>query len=247
MVPIQIVSDLHLDSSRLWSTYIPPKAPYLALLGDIGTATLRNRKPLADFLLHSCLKKFKAVFYVCGNREAYGSSWSSVRSFFNSFKEEVDSRRLRGEALGEFVLLDQGRYDMDNGEGKVSILGCTLFTQVPPHARAVVQETLNDFKKVKNWTVAHHNAQHAVHLRWLNQQVRELEAAGRRVAIFTHHSPTRDDRAVPAVHRGTDLNTAYCGDLSSERCWKRVYTNQKGYNHENSKSKGFSSGEVVGI
>ncbi|KAK0707390.1 Metallo-dependent phosphatase-like protein [Lasiosphaeris hirsuta] len=269
----QIVSDLHLDNSRLYDTWIKPSAPYLALLGDIGIITPNHRDQLAQFLRMKCLKRFKVVFYVPGNHEAYWTSWESVRTFFANFKREVNERRSRGEELGEFVLLDQGRYDLDSDdkEDKLSVLGCTLFTHVPPAAEAEAQRKLDDFRKTKNWTVACHNAAHAAQLGWLNSQVEELEGTGRRVAIFTHHSPTVDDRTVPLQYRGTDLNTAYSNDLSREPCWtseavrlwafghthhncdyvdahgKRVYTNQKGYGYEDLKHKGYEVGRVVEV
>lgn len=77
-VRIQILSDLHLEvppprHSRLADSYqftFPAQAEMLALLGDIG-ATADDG--LFDWL-HAQLRRFKTVFFLCGNHEPYGSS-----------------------------------------------------------------------------------------------------------------------------------------------------------------------------
>ncbi len=77
-VRIQILSDLHLEvppprQSRLADSYqytFPVQAEILALLGDIGATTDDG---LFDWL-HAQLKRFKAVFFLSGNHESYGSS-----------------------------------------------------------------------------------------------------------------------------------------------------------------------------
>jgi len=75
---IQILSDLHLEversSSRPGEEFyfydIPVHAEYLALLGDIGW-TLEDRLLV---WLREQLKKFKTLFFLCGNHEPYRSS-----------------------------------------------------------------------------------------------------------------------------------------------------------------------------
>jgi UDP-2,3-diacylglucosamine pyrophosphatase LpxH len=71
----QLLSDLHLEllddpSPALQAiTDIQPKAPTLALLGDIGFATGPKAAQLKAFLLAQ-LRKFDTVLYVPGNHEA---------------------------------------------------------------------------------------------------------------------------------------------------------------------------------
>ncbi|UNI23911.1 hypothetical protein JDV02_009702 [Purpureocillium takamizusanense] len=71
-IRIQVMSDLHLETPRLLPMYgafaaIPPRAPYLALLGDIGNA----RDPRLYAWLEAQLQQFDVVFYVLGNHEPY--------------------------------------------------------------------------------------------------------------------------------------------------------------------------------
>jgi len=62
-VPFQIMSGLHLE----YETFeIPPKAPFLAVLGDIGV-TIDSK--LFTFLQKQ-LSQFQVVSYLLGNHEA---------------------------------------------------------------------------------------------------------------------------------------------------------------------------------
>ena len=75
---IQILSDLHLEVGRPavgggYTTFeygFPAKADILALLGDIGTT---NDDRFFDWL-RAQLRRFKLVFFLSGNHEAYRSS-----------------------------------------------------------------------------------------------------------------------------------------------------------------------------
>ena len=75
---IQILSDLHLEVGRPtigggYTTFeydFPAKADVLALLGDIGTT---NDDRFFDWL-RAQLRRFKLVFFLSGNHEAYRSS-----------------------------------------------------------------------------------------------------------------------------------------------------------------------------
>lgn len=52
---IQILSDLHLESLKAYDLYtIPLKAPYLALLGDIGNVIAHKDDILAFLTRHLC-------------------------------------------------------------------------------------------------------------------------------------------------------------------------------------------------
>lgn len=96
-VNFQILSDLHLESPAAYDTFeVQPRAPYLALLGDIGYV-----KDAGFFhFLHRQLKAFRIVFLVLGNHEPYHSAWAGAISEVNRFKAESDASFNRGETLG---------------------------------------------------------------------------------------------------------------------------------------------------
>lgn len=122
--------------------------------------------------------------------------------------------------LGKFVVLDRTRYDLDD---KITILGCTLFSRIFEHQKGVLRRGLNDFhliEKKKLWTTDDHNEQHQLHLKWLNGEIENIEeeGTGKKVVIFTHHSPTTDDRATNPEHKYSELASRFRTDLSQEKC-----------------------------
>jgi hypothetical protein len=270
MVDLQILSDLHLEMIKELheNDYIPPRAPYLALLGDIGYG---NSERLFHYL-EAQLRNFRIIFFVLGNHEAYHSSWPAVKDNFQRFSQHIALKTPHDPALGRFVLLDKTRYDLS---ADVTILGCTLYTHVPAHHKAYVGQRFNDFHLIEGWTVDAHNAAHHQDLVWLNNQVSEISRMEphRKIVILTHHSPSVDRRTVdPRFHDAGDNHPGGSGvrtDLRGRTCWenervrlwafghthfncdftewtgRRVLTNQMGYIH--STSKGFDPLKVVTI
>jgi hypothetical protein len=60
--------------------------------------------------------------------------------------------------IGEFIFLDRTQYDLRED---VTILGCTLWTDVPAAAAKAVGRGLNDFLQVQDWNPEKHIAAHA--------------------------------------------------------------------------------------
>ncbi|KAK6949615.1 hypothetical protein Daesc_009698 [Daldinia eschscholtzii] len=256
---------------KAYDTYddfeIPPRSPHLALLGDIGCVKKDEEKYIA--FLRRQLANFRVVFLVLGNHEPYYSTWEHSKQIMFRFEKQIRQERETNTEIGEFVFLDKRRYDFDDNGTTLSILGCTLCSKVPLESIDDVSYSLNDFYHIENWTVEQHNAEHERDLEWLNSQVEELEDSGRNVIIFTHHSPTRDERSVEAQHRQSKRISGFCTNLSDQKCWrssdvvlwafghthyncsyedeetnKRIYTNQKGYLGG---SEGFDVNRVISL
>ncbi|KAJ5091334.1 hypothetical protein NUU61_006204 [Penicillium alfredii] len=273
MVEFQIVSDLHLENPCAYDVFdIPAQAPHLALLGDIGVVTDAGFFSFVE----AQLRRFQVVFLLLGNHEPYHSSWDQTREKICQFSESVYQRRSSqegqpaAERLGTFVFLDQTRYDVSPD---VTVLGCTLYSQVTTAHQERVSFGLNDFYYIDSWTVEDHNAAHAADLRWLNDQVSHVATTEpqRKIMILTHHSPiTRDTRAVDPRHINSPLLSGFATDLSEQECWrnprvrlwgfghthfntrfteegtgKQIVSNQRGYYF--SQSIGFDPGMVVSI
>lgn len=222
---LQILSDLHLESPKGYDVFeIEPRAPYLALLGDIGTVGPHKAELLA--FLTAQLSQFRAVLFVPGNHEAYHVSWPDILGTLRDFEQLV-----RADAsLGDFVLLDRAVFrpdvnvDVDDAaNGSVVVLGRSLFSAVPADSADVVGYRLNDpLRTGGGWDVASHNAAHARDQQWLNAQVAALEndPAVESIAVLTHWSPTRDPRAADPRHAGSDITSAFATDLSGEDCFR---------------------------
>ncbi|KAK1826637.1 Metallo-dependent phosphatase-like protein [Podospora conica] len=211
---IQIVSDLHLEVGKAYDIFeIPPKAPHLALLGDIGTVAAHKDFFLA-FLTRQ-LHHFQTVLLVPGNHEAYHSSWPETLAILRAFEQSSTA----DPSLGTFILLDRTAWRLP-GPSNTIILGCSLFSHVPPASEPAVGTGLNDFYQIAGWNVAAHNERHAGDLAWLNEQVAGLEGTDARIAVFSHWSPSRDARAGDPRHAGSSISAGFSTDLSGERCFR---------------------------
>ena len=266
MTAIQIVSDLHLEIPSAYDVFqIPPEAPYLAFLGDIG---LVNDDGFLSFI-EAQLRKFEIVFLLLGNHEPWHSTWVKTKEKIRQFSDAVEQRRSTGDS-GAFVFLDQTRYDISPN---ITILGCTLYSQVLEQHREQISFGVNDFYYIEDWTVEDHNAAHKADLKWLNDQVAQIAASEsqRKIVVFTHYSPVAQDaRAVDPRHIDSPLSSGFATDLSTQECWmnsqvclwayghthyntefteeatdKLVVSNQRGYYF--SQAKGFEPGKVIRV
>lgn len=213
MTEFQILSDLHLENPSAYDVFlIPPKAPYLALLGDIGVIKDGGFFPF----IKTQLARFQIVFFLLGNHEPYHSNWSYVREKIQQFSDSISSE----QSLGSFVFLNRTRHDLSPD---VTILGCTLYSRIEEAFMNDVSFGLNDFYQIDGWTVEDHCASHDADLKWLNEQVSYIARSEpqRKIVIFTHHSPiSRDSRAVDPKHANSPLSSGFATDLSMEECWK---------------------------
>lgn len=266
---IQILSDLHLEVGKAYDTFeIEPKAPHLALLGDIGNVAA-HKDDFCGFLTRQ-LRQFRTVIFVPGNHEAYHSSWPETLDILHAFQRE--SSTPKDPSLGEFALLDRGVLRLP--DSNTVVLGCSLFSHVSPESRKEVSLGLNDFYQTDKWDVDAHNEMHKRDLSWLNAQVADLEGSDARIAIFSHWSPSLDARAIEPRHVGSSITSAFSTDLSQERCFRsgnvklwafghthyncdfladrgngtgplRIVANQRGYYF--AQSEGFDAGKMVEV
>ncbi|KXH68311.1 calcineurin-like phosphoesterase [Colletotrichum salicis] len=178
MASFQILSDLHLVHNNYSNYRIVPAAPYLALIGDIGCV----KDPGYIGFLKNLLDQFRIVFCVLGNHEPYEVNR-------NERKENPQS------PVGEFVFMYQGEYQIP--DSNITVLGCTLFSDVPSSKMTPVSNGLDDFREIDGWTVEEDCQLHKEDLKWLNDRVNSVPTdSDRRIVIFTYHSPTEDTRAV---------------------------------------------------
>ena len=210
---VQILSDLHLEAPKAYDIIeIVPKAPYLALLGDVGNVASHKDDYLGFLTLQ--LIQFRAVLLVPGNHEAYHSNWADTLNILRAF--EIDVRKDR--SLGEFVLLDRAAFRLPGTN--VAILGCSLFSLIPPESQMAVRLGLNDFFQTDDWDVGMHSEAHKRDLAWLNAQVADLERSDVKIMIFSHWSPSLDVRVIEPRHAGSPITSAFSTELSDETCFK---------------------------
>lgn len=151
---IQILSDLHLEIFAGYDTHeITPTAPYLALLGDIGTFG-KHEAEVLEFLTRQ-LRLFRVVFFVPGNHEAYRTTWDNTIAALERFgrhAEELD------ESHGKFVLLNRRSFSIP--ERNLIVLGCSLFSEIQRDKKSIIRARLNDFYHTDDWDCETHNTAH---------------------------------------------------------------------------------------
>ncbi|KAF2805915.1 uncharacterized protein BDZ99DRAFT_466230 [Mytilinidion resinicola] len=220
--PFQILSDLHLEHSNQYASFdLPISAPNLILAGDIGR--LADYDAYLGFLVRRTTL-FERVFLVLGATEFHGLSF---------YAGIAAARRLEAEPAlkGKLILLHQRKYDLPGTN--LSVLGCTLWSQIPESAAAAVVAKVPDFSLIERWSVEAHNAAHADDVSWLKSQVSanrrfagEIALDGqpeRSLLIVTHHAPAlRECHAPWAVD--TPWCTASATDLLAGWDWTGVKT-----------------------
>ncbi|CAN8096291.1 unnamed protein product [Discula destructiva] len=211
MVTLQIMSDLHLESPKSYHLFeIEPKAPYLALLGDIGNIEKHRSDCLA--FLKKLVKQFDTVLFVPGNHEAYHSSWTATLAILKTYEEVIQKD---SSLSGEFILLDRTTYLVP--DTTFAVVGCSLFSAVPSTSAMDVEMGLNDFFQTADWNITRHNDAHERDLAWLNTEVDKLGVD--KIVIVSHWSPSRDARAMQLQHAGSRITAGFSTDLSHEPCY----------------------------
>ncbi|KAH6621908.1 Metallo-dependent phosphatase-like protein [Boeremia exigua] len=247
----QIISDLHLETPIQTPSYtyfsaaanFPLLAPNLLLLGDIGL--IAHKQPLLAFL-RSLLQRdpHLNIFYILGNHESYQMTLENALAQIQNFETT-----LTHDFGPRFHLMDRRRVDLTPS---LTLLGCTLWTHVPPHHAHDVAAALKDFDDAHGvWdrSLDDHNADHARDLAWLNAQVSRIEESEpqREIVVLTHHSPTTDARANSARFLPERaLNSGFRTDLRGERCWDSVRVKVWAFGHTHFSCQFVDTGDVEG-
>lgn len=177
------------------------------------------------------------------------------------------AQRLCDPTIGTFIFLDRTRFDLSD---QVTILGCTLWSHIPPAHADVVQHNLRDFQRVKDWNLDTYNRAHEQDLQWLTNECAAIRAQEphRRVIVLTHHAPTKIGTSAPK-YEDSPINSAFSTELSSHPVWTapistwvyghthhnsdrtlngiRVLSNQRGYEGVEAAHAGFSPNFVVRV
>lgn len=204
-VHFQIMSDLHLEISQFYSQFdIPVRAERLILAGDIGR--LCDYDNFREFLALQC-RRFGSVYLVLGNHEFFSASHASTMAACD---------RLRAEPrLQNLCILHRQRVDIDS---EVTLLGCTLWSHIPPAATKSISRRVSDFKQISDWTVERHNEEHVSDLGWLKHEIQSIaeHSPHRRICVVTHHAPSHHKTSRPDQERN-EVSPAFCSDILEEQ------------------------------
>lgn len=180
-----------------------------------------------------------------------------------SFAEKSLAAASTDDTLGHFVFLDRTRYDLSPN---VTVLGCTLWSQLKSDDLHILKWSLNDFRRIEGLTPEVYQALHAHDLAWLEESVQKIsqDEPNRRLVVMTHHAPTVEDTCDPK-YIGGPTNSAFATEIIETAPWAksvdvwlfghthwncefdregvRVMCNQRGYSRGG--EDGFNPDEVL--
>ncbi|KAF3480595.1 uncharacterized protein GIQ15_05942 [Arthroderma uncinatum] len=197
------MSDLHLEFGQQYANFrITPRAPRLILAGDIGQ--LADYDALRDFLRPQC-ENFAEVYLVLGNHEFFGVSRQKGLRL-------ADMLQAEPQLKNRLVIMNRKRVDIKD----VTLLGCTLHSHIPPDSENVVGQKINDFRRIVDWRVADHNAEHAKDIKWLKDEISSIRSTElglrQKIVVISHHAPSTKGTSKPS-NEGSLCSSAFGTDL----------------------------------
>jgi len=206
----QFVSDLHLDLLRLstpkqWSTIISPQAPQLVLAGDIAQLSWIHYKAFLEY----CSENWKKTFLVLGNHEFYDVGFFRGKKIAATWEKELKNVHIMDNR--HYVLEDDN--DDEKDKNPLHIFGCTLWSEIPPHAQSDCGRMLSDFHTIHDMTLHQYNFFHDQDKKWLQNELKQLTTSSP-ILIVTHHAPLMNGVSDPKYETpDRTMNHAFCSDL----------------------------------
>lgn len=217
---IQYVSDIHLEhyndietagDLNPWRWLEPdPTADALFLAGDIGWP----ERPEYKYFIGWCSRNWPKVFVVAGNHEYYNEMSSQIP--LTAF-EKINRIKDVTSKYSNVHFLDRDAVEVQPG---LWILGCTLWSEVPPEKLFKASRWINDYKliykvdpangKPSRITPQDTNTWHYRDVLWLQETLENLYESGQKAIVLTHHLPT--EKLVHADYKGNPMNCCFASD-----------------------------------
>ena len=204
---IRIHSDLHTEFIRasqveVMDTFIPPiqgeEDMVLVLAGDIIANIKRWIGSSLDIYtpwLKDLARRHKAVIYVGGNHEGYGSSFKTAFGYMFKLAEQLENLHVLENAS---VVVDG-----------IKFLGTTKCTPLDGPLDAFAIEGMNDIVVINQWNVYKWRQAYQVARYFLETELANEHDGP--VVVVTHHLPSR--QSIGKRFIGSTLN---CGYVSNE-------------------------------
>jgi DNA repair exonuclease SbcCD nuclease subunit len=195
---IQYCSDLHLEFRQNYqfikNNPIIPSAKILVMAGDILPFQMIDE--FSDFFTELS-DKFEQVYWVPGNHEYYGED-INFRS--NSFSEKIKSNLL---------LINNQSVKIND----VNLLFSTLWSKIDEENRLVIQNTLTDFKAIKDGKnlleIEKFNQLHQNSIDFITTTLNQFKE--NKNIVISHHVPTFLN--YPQEHRLSKVNQGFATEL----------------------------------
>ena len=240
---MQIVSDLHIEYFQKYEDIpkdlIIPKAPILALVGDIGIAFTDKLKKF----IHFQAQQFENVLYIAGNHEFFQDDHKQIKSV----QEQLTWLKDMCNEKDNIHFLEQGALEI-NG---VLILGTTLWSNIPDSSLITAECAMSDYFNFytldpKDMTTKikvkpfHTRVWHQYSVRWLKRELENAESNNTPVVVLTHHTPFIQGASDP-IYNNSILTSCFSSDLNELLRYKHLQYWASGHTHFNFDTKIFGT------
>lgn len=192
------ISDIHNEVRKDNNEfYLLPKIEdeaksYLILAGDIDKLrTSKNINESLTLFLKDVVFRFKAVFYVFGNHEYYGSTINHIEHKIRDLKNQLKA--------DNFYILNNDIYEHND----FVIIGSTLWTNFDNNKNVMfnVEDKftgMRDYRKIKFKNNSNYSKLKARNIFDINFQSKQFifdaikKHKNKKVIVITHHAPTKD-------------------------------------------------------
>ena len=211
---MQFISDLHLEMcnrqafTKIQTNIIQAKGDnkYIGLLGDIGDPTLKKNFNYYN-LIANLSKEYEKVFVVAGNHEYYTVGHSD-----KTIEEVNDEIKKVCKSIGDNVhFLNNDVVEINNGDYNIVVAGTVLWSNIPPEHEDEVRGYINDYRKIKNFTIQRQNELHHQSIEFIDNVIDTF--SDKRVVMLTHHAPYNVGTS-PPIYEKNNTNCAFASDLS---------------------------------
>lgn len=196
---LQFMSDIHLEFRRVEGAPVfQPRAPLLALVGDIGNPNMKNWR---QFLWRQA-DRFEHVFLVPGNHEYYLSAPPIAKEKMARICSKKPNLHL----------LDNGYFDLND---QVRVVGTTMWANPQPRHYQSLQDNMSDYTQITlagSYIQPSHVAEwHKTSAQFLKEQRDWAIANDKQLVVLTHHAPIL--QALPPEQRKTWIASGYTTDM----------------------------------
>ena len=216
---IQIASDLHIEFYEAYEDGVPediiiPKAPVLALLGDVGLAFT----PQLRSFLHEQASRFETVLYIAGNHEYYNHGKGARKTVDEQeqWMEDVCSEVDNLHYMEKKSMMIHG----------VNILATTLWSYIPPSVETLAGSSMNDYQLsymqqneetggpgVRKLSANDTRQWHQKSVQWLQNEMNTAKKHKKPTLVLTHHTPSLQGTSNPQ-YDGNKLSHCFSTNLT---------------------------------
>lgn len=206
MRAFQLISDLHFEffakvpPSVFARRCVSPRAPVLALCGDVGVVSATELDKLSG-LMKEFKTMFRHVLWVPGNHEYYGSpSVGACNEWMQTIASDAGVH-----------LLNNAFVELEDFAG-VRFIGSTLWSNVPQQEMFAIKNCIADYHYIKfangvKLTPNHTNGYHEASVGYLDRTLAQCASDGKKAVVLTHHMPSM--RAVAPKFENSPLTSAF--------------------------------------